>query len=376
MSDRVQRMEEDQASYATEVQSLVHQLGDVFDAEHPVAQGDGLNGRLAAAKANRTARNGLNTKIDDISEQIAVVERCLTEHRSVSNELLEAFSVDTLQAADEQLQRVARRKTIRNDLARREARLVKSMNAESLEAAEEDLQEVDTDDLQRKIAETEARLDDVAGRTRELYHRLESAREALNAIGGDNAIARLEEERRTCLLKIQERACDYVRIQLGVDAAERALHTYRDEHRTSMMESASQAFRTISRGTYSRLDTQLTDKGEVLLGITAGGNTKIASQMSKGARFQLYLALRLAGYREFVGLHGPVPFIADDILETFDDFRAEETFHLFAEMAEVGQVIYLSHHRHLCDIAQDVCPDVKIHELPVPSAAGGGPAQR
>ena len=58
-----------------------------------------------------------------------------------------------------------------------------------------------------------------------------------------------------------------------------------------------------------------------------------------------------------------MPFVADDIMETFDDFRAEEAFRLFAEMAEVGQVVYLTHHRHLCVIAQQVCPSVRIHEL-------------
>ena len=141
-----------------------------------------------------------------------------------------------------------------------------------------------------------------------------------------------------------------------------------------MMKRASEAFRTISRGAYSRLDAQLTDKGEVLMGIGASGGAKIASEMSKGARFQLYLALRVAGYFEFVDQHGPVPFVADDILETFDDFRAEEAFRLFTEMAEVGQVIYLGHHRHLCEIARAVCPNVTIHELPelvLPVAATG-----
>ena len=48
-------------------------------------------------------------------------------------------------------------------------------------------------------------------RTQELYHQLETAKEAINAIGGDGAVARLEGERRTCLLDIQERARDYVR---------------------------------------------------------------------------------------------------------------------------------------------------------------------
>jgi hypothetical protein len=66
-------------------------------------------------------------------------------------------------------------------------------------------------------------------------------------------------------------------------------------------------------------------------------------------RAPLYLALRVAGYHEFAQSRTPVPFIADDIMETFDDFRAVEAFRLFAEMANVGEVIYLTHYQHLCE---------------------------
>ena len=59
-----------------------------------------------------------------------------------------------------------------------------------------------------------------------------------------------------------------------------------------------------------------------------------------------------------------MPFIADDIMETFDDVRAEETFRLLAAMAGVGQVIYLTHHQHLCDIAQRTVEGVRLHRLP------------
>ena len=90
---------------------------------------------------------------------------------------------------------------------------------------------------------------------------------------------------------------------------------------------------------------------------------------SKGTRFQLYLALRVAGYHEFVGARTAVPFVADDIMETFDDFRAEEAFRLFSEMAGVGQVIYLTHHQHLCEIARNVCPSVQVHSLEQMAAA-------
>ena len=66
------------------------------------------------------------------------------------------------------------------------------------------------------------------------------------------------------------------------------------------------------------------------------GGSKIASELSKGTRFQLYLALRVAGYHEFARGQVPPPFFADDIMETFDDFRAEEAFRLLAGMAATG----------------------------------------
>ncbi|OHV62231.1 hypothetical protein LCM4577_33105 [Mesorhizobium sp. LCM 4577] len=50
-------------------------------------------------------------------------------------------------------------------------------------------------------------------------------------------------------------------------------------------------------------------------------------------------------------------------IRTFDHLRSEEVFRLFGEMAKVGQVIYLTHHQHLCEIAKSVVPNVAIHEL-------------
>jgi uncharacterized protein YhaN len=164
-----------------------------------------------------------------------------------------------------------------------------------------------------------------------------------------------------------------MKLRVGIIAAEHALRAYRDKHRSSMMSRASAAFETISRGAYTSLTTQLVKDSEILIAVAADGSSKLASDLSKGTRFQLYLALRVAGYYEFVEARKAVPFIADDIMETFDDFRAAAAFRLFAEMAEVGQVIYLTHHQHLCDIARGICPQVQVHDLTAPSPTPGRP---
>ena len=364
MADRIEKMEQDQAALTAAVQALVEKLDDTFDAGQVIPISDGLNSRLGQAIHDRELRRQSLEEIARVDVDIVEVENSLVELRAVADEMFKAFGVDSLREVDETLKKVARRTTVRGELSDRETKLVESMKARSLEEAVLPLENTDSHELEREIAGIKARLEDASGRTNKLYLALGRAEDAINAVGGDSAVARLEAQRRTVLLEIEEGALAYLQTQLGIEAAERALSVYRDEHRSSMMKRASEAFRTISRGAYSRLDTQLTDKGEVLMGIGVSSGAKIASEMSKGARFQLYLALRVAGYFEFVDQHGSVPFVADDILETFDDFRAEEAFRLFTKMAGVGQVIYLSHHRHLCEIAREVCPNVTIHELP------------
>jgi uncharacterized protein YhaN len=192
-----------------------------------------------------------------------------------------------------------------------------------------------------------------------------TAEDTIAKVGGDGEVARLEEARRALLLEIQEQAERHLRLKVGVAAAERALQVYRDRHRSSMMTRASEAFGSITRSRFTNLTTVPGKNGEVLVGIQSGGGSLIASEMSKGTRFQLYLALRIAGYHEFAAHHETLPFLADDIMETFDDERSAEALKLLSKMAEKGQVIYLTHHAHMRDIARKAAgKGVRLHELP------------
>ena len=177
-------------------------------------------------------------------------------------------------------------------------------------------------------------------------------------------MVRIEAERRTVMLQIEDKAMRYLHLRTGGLLAERALQLYREKHRGSMMSRASDAFRGITRDAYTGLATKPEKDREILIGLSGSGGSKLATDMSKGTRFQLYLALRLAGYEEFATSRQAVPFVADDIMETFDEPRSEEVLSLFGKMSRLGQVIYLTHHRHLCDLARKAVPEVTIHELP------------
>jgi uncharacterized protein YhaN len=217
-----------------------------------------------------------------------------------------------------------------------------------------------------ELAELDARIEDQVLLCQQLFSSMKEAAAKLDAVGGDSKIADLEERRQTALLEIKEGSIGYLRLGAGVLAAEQALQIYRDKHRSSMMERASAAFRTISRGDYSGLTSQPDRDREILMALPAAGGSKGTDELSRGTRYQLYLALRVAGYHEFARSRSSLPFIADDIMESFDNFRVEEAFRLLAEMGEVGQVIYLTHHQHLCEIAERVCPSVQIYDLESP----------
>jgi hypothetical protein len=87
----------------------------------------------------------------------------------------------------------------------------------------------------------------------------------------------------------------------------------------------SQAFSTLSWGAYSGPTTQVDRDQETLVAVAADGSSKIASELSKHSITALS-GLWIAGYYEFAKTPHPVPFVANDIMETFDDFRAEEAF--------------------------------------------------
>jgi uncharacterized protein YhaN len=273
------------------------------------------------------------------------------------------FAVDTLAEVAVKLEDCRRLDEARAEIAKEIRAIVGAGVAASVQTARAVLEGADAAALAAELASLKIRAphDDQAHAEAHSAHR--EAIKRLEAVGGDDAVARIEEKRRTILEEIKDGARRYLALRAGVAAADEALRLYRDRHRGAMMERASRAFSLISRGAYRGLTTAPNGQSETLIALGADGGSKEAEQLSKGARFQLYLALRVAGYHELAKTRRPAPFVADDIMETFDHFRAEEALRLFAEMARVGQVIYFTHHQHLAEIAKAVCPAARVHEL-------------
>lgn len=364
LAERIGKMEADQTAYRNELRSLADQLQIAGAESLAVMELDRVvHDRIRKAEFD----NAQKSKELDRLNAARGMSRKLAEKRLAhdrrKHEMTSFFGVSTLTELASKFDQVSARNSLRREAAEVLQDILDGLRLIDIREAEAALDRADQAAQEMELAEISAKSESVEQEWRDSYAEYKAAEHQIEAIGGDAKVAAIEEQRSTILVEIQEGARRYMRLRAGAVAMEQALRFYRERHRSSMMARASEALSIISRGAYTHLTTQPEKDSEVLVAIAANKSSKLVTEMSKGTRFQLYLALRVAGYFEFAKARSPVPFIADDIMETFDDFRAEEAFRLFAQMAGTGQVIYLTHHRHLCEIAREVCSTVHVHDL-------------
>lgn len=363
LAGRIGAMQDDQAGFAAEVAGLAEELSIAVAGREYLDLAQEISTRVQAAAAAQAAREKAMADRDQAAARRHHLAETVALHDGRQAEMTAFFAVASLDEVYHRIRDLAERRVLQAQADQAARDILDAMRLPAIEAVKTALANADRSALEADLEGLTARFEEQDRRTRDLFAAHKAATDRVEAIGADNDVARIEEKRRTVLLEIEDKARHHLRLRVGIAAAERALRAYRDTHRSAMLARASDAFRTISRGAYRSLTTRPEKGGDSLIAISADGASKLAAELSKGTRFQLYLALRVAGYHEFVANRPPLPFIADDILETFDDFRAEEAFRLFGEMAQVGQVIYLTHHQHLCGIAQRLIPGVRIHNL-------------
>jgi uncharacterized protein YhaN len=363
LQDRIAKMERDKHLFGDEVSGVAAAL-DLNDVPGDVRQRvDAIEERVARAGENARRRAEKADALKEAYERLKPIVEELEVNARRASAMTAFFAVETVADVAVRLEDCKRRDALRGEIAREKAAIIAANVAGSREAARAILERADAAALTSELAALKARapLDDQTHAETHSAHR--EAAKRLEEVGGDDAVARLEEKRRTILEAVNDGARRYLTLRAGIAAAEEALRLFRDRHRGAMMDRASEAFRLISRGAYRALTTAPNGQSETLIALGADGGSKEAAQLSKGARFQLYLALRVAGYHELAKIRAPAPFVADDIMETFDHFRAEEALRLFADMGRVGQVIYFTHHQHLAELAKAVCPEARVHEL-------------
>ena len=364
---QVSAMEDDQTQFSEKVQKLIERVGSIPTGS-PLSDYDALKAMSEQAMGAEEKARDLDKRIKARVVSLAAaqkvlddIDRAVAELARVFPEGIDTSSLGALRQAVSTATGVISDRTRRSDLERS---LMSLLDLESLEDARAVLSGATQTGLQAELDEISADLDGIEGLYKGAIEARTSAAQALRAVGGDAEVALMVERKTTLELEMQEVALRHLELSLGHRLAEAAIRRYRDAHRSAMMQATETAFSQLTNGAYSKLQTQIDGAAETLLALDASGMAKQAQDMSKGTRFQLYLALRAAAYEQLADQGAALPFFCDDIFETFDEERTRSACRVMERVGRRGQAIYLTHHQHVVDIAREVCGEsVQIHSI-------------
>ena len=332
-----------------------------------------LNSAREKQSSNRDRRNDLDSQIRDVEAKFASVAG---EMESVEAKL--ASIAATFNVESEGLGQIAARSqtlTARSaDESRFEADLLATGSGLTIDSLLEEA------GLAGDLDEVNARLTSIDGDLAKLSQELlplvgarTLADQELDQIDGDDAIATLAEDREQVLARVESIATDVAELILQRAVLELAVEEARTGGEGELIERAGHWFSVLTNGEFSRLDLESVNDTVHAVAVRSNGDHLYPASLSDGTLDQLWLAWRLAGIEHHLRTVGPTPVIVDDVLVHFDDERSSAAFNALAELAAETQIVVLTHHPHLTELAKNRLGDdlVSVTELE-PRAASVG----
>jgi uncharacterized protein YhaN len=150
---------------------------------------------------------------------------------------------------------------------------------------------------------------------------------------------------------------------LAAVVLERVVDQYRERHQGPVLSRASELFRRLTLGRFAKLQVGL-EETRLECVEAEGGRGLELEELSRGTRFQLYLALKLASLEQYLKAAPPLPLVLDDVLVEWDNERAKVALSVLAEFSEHMQILLFTHLGRDVDAAAQLGdPRIFTHHL-------------
>lgn len=359
---RVEHIERDRQSFEAEVTRLCHDVGFEPDGGFIDRTVQELHKRLnAAVEANRK-RDDLTERLAEARKDLGSCQRRLDECDRALSALRERAGAVDDDAFRVVAQNATRAQEIDEDIASRERIVVQLRGATpaaefetQLDAAEALVLEAERKDLEAHVATLSEEQLAVTGKAA-------VATASLKATDDMSVAATLLAEIESNRAALREEVREYIMLTIERVLLEKQVKTFQEQHQPGLLAELSKLFSAITGGRYPRVFQPL--GSDALRIADAQGGEKAPEQLSKGTREQLYLALRLAYMLQYCRSGEPLPIVLDDALVHFDARRAEQAMRAIFALGREFQVLFLTCHSHLVELARRIEPEVHVVELP------------
>ena len=330
----------------------------------PIEAAAAFHHRLQAEHREAARCQDADRRIEQSEAKLAVAVADATAAAVMLGGLRAALLVATDEAAERRLERIRAVVAARADVAEALRQLALQGGGQTVEAlaarAGETTAEADVD----RIAAIDAAEQDRAARIGTAREVAAAAAAALEQAGNGLDATEAAHRREAAQAHLARTADEALLLHTTHALLQAALDRQASSADQPLLARIGEVFHAITGGAQAGVRVEDSRDGQVMVALEADRVTrKSLDQLSEGTSDQLYLALRIAALEDYARGASPLPFIADDILQTFDDPRTTATLRALTELSEQVQVVVLTHHPHVGALAAGLGDAVRVISL-------------
>ncbi len=340
-------------AFAQGVRAVLDALPGEDAGAAPGAAVLGLQRRLAAARAVRDEAARIDAALRERRDAAQDAARRAAKAAEEIADLVALAGAAAPEALDRAIARAAERDDLVAGITGLERDLAGQGDGRDEEALRAEAEAVDADAVPGRLAEIEERRQELTRRSEELGGARARCAERLARMTQGGGAAGFAQAAQDALAEARGAAERYARVHVARRLLKAGIERFRREQQSPLLRAAGGHLAALTEGRYARLVAEPDAAGGMLMhAVRPDGVECPVGALSEGARDQLFLALRVAGVERLVAGGTVLPFIADDLLATFDDARAAAALGLLAALGRQTQVILFTHHAHVADLAR------------------------
>jgi uncharacterized protein YhaN len=305
---------------------------------------------LTSTRVQQEKKSTLTQQVVDDQQAVNEALQAAEDATRIIDKLLlraGCITVENLELVEGQS---AQRVALEDEIRQIEARLVKSAGLPLAEALGQ-AQGQDPDAIAEALVENLQKNDSSASEVQKFHENYIATRQTFEKMDGSAAAADAQQKTAQHASRIAELGADYAASRVASAVLAQVIDIYQKRNQGPLIKQASERFAAITGGRYSSVVIDYDEEKQILKAVRSNGERLTMEQLSTGRRDQLFLALRLAAIEGHLENGEPLPVIVDDILIQFDDEAAAATFKVLADLSQRTQVLFLTHHEHLLDVA-------------------------
>ena len=332
--------------------------------DDPVAGLRELDRRYRADAARAEARVALLRQRAAEEEALRGHEAALAAAEAGLREVVAAAGAASAEAAEERLALGAERARQEALRAAAEAELSEAGDGLPLATLRAEVEALPPDALEPALAEAQEAQRRHAAEAQEAVAAATALELDMRRMAGDDLAVRAAAEEAAAAGMIGQTLDDALLMQVAAGLLGAALEAVQEGTDDALLRRIGTAFAGLTNGAYTGLSSQPDERGTARLVLRSRDfpeEETTVDQLSEGTRDALFLALRLVAIEDHAAGGTVLPFLGDDILQSFDDARAAAAFRALLGLSGTAQVILLSHHEHLLEVLRASLPAGALH---------------